>query len=55
MFVVFLVYLIYISVKNKKAESSWKPEAYPMKNQMRSMMGMGGYGSVLGCEGNKCY
>jgi hypothetical protein len=55
--VIFIIYLIYISMKNKK-ESSFNFEYTDPKHQMRAMMGMGNYGSVLGCreeDGKKCY
>jgi len=51
-----ILYLLVTKVFKKKIfESSFKVDYADPKSQMRTMMGMGNYGSVLGCEGNKCY
>lgn len=47
--------VIYFAFFKKKKESNFKIEYTDPKMQMKSMMGMGGYGSVLGCENGKCY
>lgn len=46
---------IYFAFFRKKKESNFKIEYRDPKKEMKTMMGMGNYGSVLGCEGNKCY
>lgn len=47
--------IYFVFFKKKKPESNWKIEKYSDADNMKAMMGMGNYGSVLGCEGKKCY